>query len=278
MTDVAAYLRRIGLAGFHAEHNRNDAAALATLHRAHLETVPYENLDIQLRRPISLRPTDILDKIVRRRRGGYCYELNGGFALLLRDLGFRVRIIEAAIQRATLGERAWGNHMALLVEADGQQWLADVGLGDGFLAPLPLREGIHIQGPFPFGLSEQNGVWRMAHHPGGAVDSFEFRLTPRSLSHFTAHHIRLSTSPDSPFTRLLIAQRPGEDYTLTLHGLTLTLHAAGGAQYIRTLRHEAEFTEVLADEFNVALEDVGAEGLHQLWRQACEQHLLWTAA
>ena len=76
---VVAYLNRVGV----TVPAVSDAAGLRTLHRAHQLTVPFENLSIHLAEPISLDERDLIDKIVRRRRGGFCYELNGAFALLL---------------------------------------------------------------------------------------------------------------------------------------------------------------------------------------------------
>src|SRR3984885_12209295 len=83
---VGAYLNRVGVAAPAGW----DAAALRTLHRAHQLTVPFENLSLHLAEPVSLAEPDLIDKIVRRRRGGFCYELNGAFALLLEALGAQV--------------------------------------------------------------------------------------------------------------------------------------------------------------------------------------------
>ena len=88
---VVAYLDRVGV----ATPAVSDAAGLRTLHRAHQLTVPFENLSIHLAEPISLDEPDLIDKIVRRRRGGFCYELNGAFALLLEALGAQVSRVGA---------------------------------------------------------------------------------------------------------------------------------------------------------------------------------------
>ena len=90
---VMAYLNRVGV----TEPAAGDAAGLRHLHRAHQLTVPFENLSIHLAEPISLDERDLIDKIVRRRRGGFCYELNGAFALLLEALGARVSRVAARV-------------------------------------------------------------------------------------------------------------------------------------------------------------------------------------
>src|SRR5215472_6339353 len=130
---LTAYLRRIGV----ARPGSADATMLRILHRAHQMTVPFENLSIHLAEPISLDPGTMLDKIVTRRRGGFCYELNGAFALLLQALGAGVRRVAARVH----GEAGLGpplDHMALVVRtADGSgPWLADVGFGSHSVYPL----------------------------------------------------------------------------------------------------------------------------------------------
>src|SRR5829696_10530903 len=106
-------------------------------------TVPFENLDISLGRPIRLDRTALLDKVVHARRGGYCYELNGLFAQLLRRLGYAVDLVSARVTAAGGGLTADFDHVALVVtspELEGSV-LADVGFGDAFIEPLHLRDG-----------------------------------------------------------------------------------------------------------------------------------------
>src|SRR5690242_9417454 len=112
MMDIAAYLQRIGYSGSRVP----SADALRALHVAHLQAVPFENLDIHLRRPISLDPERLFQKIVLERRGGFCYELNGLFAALLRALGFQVTYLSASDAHADGGYGPPFDHLALLVE------------------------------------------------------------------------------------------------------------------------------------------------------------------
>lgn len=111
--------------------------------------------------------------------------------------------------RATRGDAAWGNHTVLLVDADGRRWLADAGIGDGFLDPLPLREGVHEQHGFTYRLDRlDDETWRFVHHPRGSIGSYDFRREPRELADFEGHSHRLATSPESPYVTTLVVARP----------------------------------------------------------------------
>ncbi|MGH9576814.1 MAG: arylamine N-acetyltransferase family protein, partial [Terriglobales bacterium] len=136
--DTSAYLARIGV----STPLSPDPQSLSKLHLAHLMTVPFENLDIHLGREIALDEKLFFDKVVRRRRGGFCYELNGLFAALLRQLGFRVTLLSAQVARAEGGFGPEYDHLTLLVEFPGHQprRLADVGFGDSFREPLLFDE------------------------------------------------------------------------------------------------------------------------------------------
>jgi N-hydroxyarylamine O-acetyltransferase len=156
------YLERIGLELPLAA----DAESLRRLQMAHLLHVPFENLDIALGRPIRLGLTTLYDKIVTRRRGGFCYELNGLFAWLLDDLGFEVTYLSASDYHPQDGSYGLDyDHLALLVRCPADpaaevRWLVDVGWGDTFRVPLRAdAEG------------EQDGglkTYRITTNPGGA--------------------------------------------------------------------------------------------------------------
>lgn len=222
--EAGAYLARIGA----PRPAALDAAALRALHRAHLMAVPFENLSIHLSEPISLAEQDLLGKIVTRRRGGFCYELNGAFALLLEALGARVDRLAARVQ----GEGGLGppfDHLALAVHlADGTgPWLADVGFGS------------HSSHPLHFGRRDEQddpaGRFRLADTGDGDVDVIkdgvpQYRLErrPRSLADFAPTCWWQQTSPDSHFTRGTICSRLTDDGRISLSGRTLirTSHGA----------------------------------------------------
>ncbi len=139
--DVEAYLRRIGYDG----PRLPSADTLRTLHRQHLFTVPFENLDIPLGTRICLDSDLLYRKVVTRSRGGYCYELNGLFCELLNALGFDVCMLSAQVRSADGSFGPDFDHMLLRVTLD-EPWVADVGFGDSFVDPLPLLAGASHQG------------------------------------------------------------------------------------------------------------------------------------
>ena len=134
-----AYLARIG-----ASREPPSAAALAALMGRHLTTVPFENLGIHLGERISLDEATLVDKIVRRRRGGFCYELNGAFALLLGHLGYDVTMLAARVY-GDAGPGPLFDHLTLRVDVDEAPWLVDVGYGRFVAAPfrLDVRDDQH---------------------------------------------------------------------------------------------------------------------------------------
>ena len=133
--NVTAYLERINYDGPAIP----SAEALRALQRAHLQTVPFENLSIHAGEPIVLDDAALFTKIVEHRRGGFCYECNGLFAALLRELGFAVTKLSAEVATAAGGYSQPFDHMTLMVSGP-QRWLVDVGFGDSFLEPLLLDE------------------------------------------------------------------------------------------------------------------------------------------
>lgn len=269
--EVRPLLDRLGVDG----PLRPDLPTLRRLHIAWRTSVPYENVDIQLGRPIRLEPEALLDKFGRRRRGGFCYEMNGALAELLRATGFAVDVVEGAVLRADRGEDMWGNHVALLVSVGGERWLADAGIGDAFIEPLPLREGVHLQGTLRYRLERlDRDTWRVHHHPGGTVASYDVRTQPRELADFAGRCHELATSADSAFVRVLVAQhhRDGHEYALRSRMVT----AAGpSGTHERTLADISEFAEVLTGLFRVPPADLGTDGIEMLWERAGTQYEAW---
>jgi N-hydroxyarylamine O-acetyltransferase len=174
--DINAYLKRIKYSGPRAPI----AETLRKLHRAHVLMVPFENLDIHLGRAIILNEKKFFEKIVRQKRGGFCYELNGSFACLLRALGFKVTVLSARVHlNGKL--RPEFDHMVLLVQLK-KRWIADVGYGALFIEPLRLDDrGEQIQRNVAYRLKRCGGNWKMMVRSAGAPWTFvyQFNLKPR---------------------------------------------------------------------------------------------------
>ena len=267
MPDLQRYFARIGYGGT----PRADLATLAELHRRHLLAITYENLDVQLGRPLGLDVGPIYEKLVLRRRGGWCYEMNGLFSWALEAIGFRVTRMAAGVGRATVGEAATGNHLALRVDLD-EPYLADVGFGDGLFEPAPLRAGAFSQRGLAFRLEDLgDGWWRIHNHPHCSAPGFDFRAEPCEPEVLERQCERLQTSPDSPFRRVTVVQRHVEDGLAVLRGRVLRLLRAGRV-HERVVEDRRDYERVLRDVFDLEPPDVGA-----LWEKAVEQHRTFLA-
>jgi N-hydroxyarylamine O-acetyltransferase len=252
-TTVAAYLDRIGA----TRPRVLDEAALGGLHRAHLLTVPFENLSIHLAEPISLAEGDLAEKIVARRRGGFCYELNGTFALLLEALG--ANVVRAAAR--VYGDGRPGppfDHLTLIVLlADGNgPWLADVGFGSHSTYPLRY-DSRHEQ-------DDPAGPFSLADTADGDVDVLrngepQYRVEPRErcLADFIPTCWWQQTSPESHFTQSTICSRLTADGRISLSGRTL-IRTSGGSRTEQELPTDEAVLAAYRDHFGITLERVPA--------------------
>jgi N-hydroxyarylamine O-acetyltransferase len=246
--DVRAYLDRIG----YREPTAADESTLLGLHVAHLHKVPFENLDIHLGREIVLDEMRLFDKVVRRKRGGFCYELNGLFAELLRELGFRVTLLSArVVNDGKVGPEF--DHLALRVDLD-RPWLCDVGFGDSFLEPLVLAEGQTVEGGWRYRLARDGADWTLSRGEPWEP-SFVFTLTPRSLQDFEPMCRFHQSSPDSPFTRKRVCTLAVEGGRTTLSNDRLIL-THGTERHERRLADEDEIRDVLHRVFDVEIGSV----------------------
>lgn len=210
--ELQGYLDRIGYTG----QPGVDVPTLKAIHRRHLRSIPFENLDVLLGRRVDLDEKRIFDKLVNRRRGGWCYEMNGLFAWALREIGFPVTRLAGGVSREQRGDDAVGNHLTLLVEAEGE-WLADVGFGDGLFEPVPLEEGGIVQRGFKSSLRQVgDGWWRFDNHQHGGAPYYDFRVEPASTEHLERQCEYLQTNELSGFTQTLTAQRQFDDRVETL--------------------------------------------------------------
>ena len=244
---------------------------LAALHRAHLLSIPYENLDIHLGRPLSLDPAAMFTKLVDQRRGGWCYEMNGTLGQALTAMGFDVRFVSGAVHRATRGEAALGNHLVLIVTLD-KPWIVDVGFGDGFLEPLPLEPGTYRQGFLEYRVSVDGDWWRVDNHEYGGADGFDFTLEPRTIDTFAAQCHALQTSPESPFVQTTVCERFVPGGLAMIRGAVLREVTSSGV-VTRTVQDADDYVSVLRDRFALDVPEMRAK-----WPAIWARHLEWEAS
>jgi N-hydroxyarylamine O-acetyltransferase len=249
--DIQAYLDRIGYRG----PLTVTAETLRALQVAHLQRVPFENLSIHARQPIVLDDDSLFDKVVVRRRGGFCYELNGLFAALLRALGFQVAMLSAGVARAdgTFGPEF--DHMALLVTLE-ERWLADVGFGDSFRDPLRLDErGEQPEGPRAFRI-DAGGDFLLLLKRDGAEEpwqpQYRFTLQPYEYADYAGMCGYHQTSPESHFTQRTLCSLATPEGRVTLSGMRL-ITTRGNERHERTLESEEERAVLLRESFGVVV-------------------------
>ncbi|MGP3973134.1 arylamine N-acetyltransferase family protein [Streptomyces sp. 8N114] len=267
--DLEAYLARLGYEGERAP----TLETLRALHRAHVLSVRWDNLDSFLYRSVSLDLADLQDKLVRRGRGGYCYEHATLYAAALERLGFRFTALSGRVQ---LGAEKIlpATHAMMLVSIDGRRWLSDVGFGSSPLAPIELVEGgdggdggnggnaseVTIEGrPFLLRRTEITpgaDGWAL-YQPdaqGGWMVRHNFTENPQYPVDYQVGNHFIASSDHSPFNRRPFLQRIRPDRTDQLDGLTWTTTAAGSAEpdEKRTVEPH-ELPKLLSDTFGVEL-------------------------
>ena len=249
--DIDAYLRRIGYEG----SREPSAETLRDLQVAHLRTVPFENLSIHSAEPILLRDDALFEKVITRRRGGFCYELNGLFAALLRALGFDVEMLAAGVAGASGTFGPEFDHMTLLVKLD-ERWIADVGFGDSFLEPLRLDEPKEqLQGAraYKFVAEGDHRILWQRNYDGVWSKQYRFSLQPHVYAHYAETCRFHQTSPDSHFTKGRVCTRATADGRVTLSELRLITTNNKGERQERTLASENEYAAALREHFGIAL-------------------------
>lgn len=197
---IKQYLERINVVGRSAP----DLAFLKHLQWQHFLNIPFENLDIARKTPIRLKETDVFEKLITRKRGGFCYELNGLFGILLRRLGYQVDFISASVY--SKHKQRFGrplDHLALLVKLD-QVYLVDVGFGDSIRQPLPLTGEIRedVSGRYRIVPYDYPAQPLLLQKTGGNdwQQSYRFSIQPRQWADFTEACVYQQTSPESHFT------------------------------------------------------------------------------
>ncbi|MDX6614686.1 MAG: N-hydroxyarylamine O-acetyltransferase [Blastocatellia bacterium] len=249
--NIDAYLQRINYHG----SREPSAATLRALQLAHLQSVPFENLSIYSNEPIVLEDEALFEKVVLRRRGGFCYELNGLFAALLRALGFEVEMLSAEVAKAQGEFTPEFAHMTLMVTLD-QPWLADVGFGDSFREPLLLDfAGEQSQGERSYKIvpMENYCILMQRDHSAAWEPQYRFTLQPYNYADYEAMCVYQATSPESHFTQKRICTRTTSEGRLTLSEMRLITSTFGHERQERTLTTAEEYELALREQFGIVM-------------------------
>ena len=251
--DLNAYFERIGYAGAQTP----TLETLRELHMRHTESIPFENLDPLLQRPVKLDAESLQRKLVDERRGGYCYELNGLFALVLDALGFRVtRLGARVVYLGDVNSFPPRPHMLLRVDVGDESWIADVGFG-GMVLTAPLRLAVDVvqETPHePFRIVR----WRDEYLMEGLVREawvplYRFTLQEQAASDYDLVNWYVSTHPSSLFVNFLVASRPAPGVRYALRNNELATHRLNGGTERQTLATGEELLTALADLIQIEL-------------------------
>jgi N-hydroxyarylamine O-acetyltransferase len=255
MIDLDAYFKRIGYDGPRA----TTLATLRELHRLQPQAIAFENLDPLLKRPVRLDPASLAQKLVHSGRGGYCYEQNLLFAHALRALGFTVSEHAARVLwNVPSGVQTPRVHMLLVVDLDGERYLADVGFGGNVLtAPLLLGSGDEQVTPHePFQVVKDGDRYQLQFKMRGEwVKLYRFDLSEQLQSDHEQGNWFVSTHPQSIFVNGLLGARAEPDRRYALADNALSVHRLNGPSEKRTLS-AAELRDALGDLFKITLADL----------------------
>lgn len=225
------------------------------LHKQHLFNIPFENLDIHYGKKIILDKNKLFDKIILNGRGGYCYELNGLFYFLLKELGFNVKMHSARVNN---GKQAWGkefDHLVLTVDME-DLWLVDVGFGDNFIEPLRVFDR-NIQhdsnGRYVINEYQENFLKLSGSSDNGSFsDGYIFTLKERKWKDFESMNEYHQTSPESHFTQKKVCSIPVDSGRITLTDKKLII-SKNGKKKISEVPDEADFIKKLKKYFGITI-------------------------
>jgi N-hydroxyarylamine O-acetyltransferase len=251
---VPLYLARIQ----YSKPLKPDVQTLEGLQLAHMMSVPFENLDIGLKLPIRLTEQALWNKIVVQERGGFCYELNGMFAWLLKQIGFDVTYLNARVYNHEGNLGIDFDHLALLVQIPNQpgRWLADVGFGDSFNEILSFEEpGEQVQGLRSYRLEQTPDgyiTWQK-NYDGSWKRQYFFDLQPRNFPvDYESACLYHQTSPQSSFTRRSIISIATPDGRVSLEDRRL-IFTKNGQRSEHLVESKEQYDTLLKQYFDIAL-------------------------
>jgi arylamine N-acetyltransferase len=280
LTLQAAYLARLGL-----EVEPPSVAALQRLHRRQVERIPYETLWIHGGEQWGIDPAESVRRIAVGGRGGYCYHLNGAFALLLQSLGYDVHLHVGGVHGPTGPDSdSVANHLVLTVrdlptdEHPDGVWYVDAGLGDALHEALPLATGEYRQGPFLLTLSDDGGGgWHLQHDPNGGFVGMGWTMVEADWSDFSAKHHWLSTSPESGFVRIGMAEHRDATGVDVVRGLIVS-RIGSDARTEEPITDRAGWFDALGELLGLRFDSTPPEVPDQLWSRTLSNHRAWETA
>jgi N-hydroxyarylamine O-acetyltransferase len=263
--DLTSYLHRVGFEG----GARNDLATLQQLVFRHALAIPFENLDAWLGLPVTLDPESVFDKLVRRGRGGWCFEQNLLLGNALREIGFDVSDFGGRVVWGRAADSvAARTHRLLQVHSEGRRWLADVGFGaltptgvldlDSDAAQSTPHELFRLRRLGAVGSHIAENLLE-AQFQGQWLPMYRFDPVPQQAIDFEAANYHLSTDPQSRFVRWLVVTKPTRDARPVLRDRDLVIHGRASSSEPRRLSDAAQLREVLEGTFGLDL--TGLDGL-----------------
>ncbi len=250
--NLDSYFERINYTGS-TEVNED---TLRNIHIAHTLNVPFENLDVFYKRPILLDETCLYEKIVLKRRGGYCFEMNGIFSTVLKKLGFKVTDLLARVAIGGMNYTA-KTHQAIMVETGGYRWIADVGFGnDGIIAPLLLDEDAEqTQFAHSYRLANHHESVYTLQKKAGDVYShlYAFTLDECCPEDFIMSNHFTSTFPESFFIKMRMCTMPSKEGRITLTDNMFKMIKNGNV-FETAIENEEEFNLYLKEYFMLDLD------------------------
>lgn len=256
MLNIHKYINRIRYKG----DSTPSLEVLSALQSHHLFEIPFENLDIHYGTPILLDLDKVYHKVVEKNRGGFCYELNGLFYELLRQLGFDVRMISARVYNDE--KQAFGvefDHLAIIVTINEVEYLVDVGFGEFVLQPLEVALGkVQEDSRGQFVIEDFEGAYLKVSKINGTEKTviYIFQKKARNWTEFSAMCHYDQTSPESPFTQKRLITRPTLNGRITLKNNVLKITKKG--ETIEQIElSEEDYRLRLWELFGVRLKDLG---------------------
>ncbi|AFH62611.1 arylamine N-acetyltransferase family protein [Paenibacillus caseinilyticus] len=275
-SEIQSYLARLGI----PEVQPPSLSYLRELHKAHVEKIPWQTVDIVAGRPAPIDPASSV-RLLTTGRSGYCFHLNGAFQALLRSLGYRVSCHRAGVQPLGQEPRINSFHLGLTVtlpDEEEPRWIVDAGLGDMPFEPLPLRSGEYPQGPLRYRVTDSGvavGGWRLEHDPSASFTGVDVAPEEeKDLSVFVPKHEFYSTSPESPWINLFLVRHRHAEGSNEVRGCIWIRHDSTGVAKTE-LRTREQWLEVLGDVFGEHLVQYSPLEREELWKRVHGIHEEW---